>query len=160
MELHKPNSKVLRVDHAIVKKKKRVILHSGSDVMVEHVSLQKISLLLKIKLFPIIPLNEHMYLAFSFVFVFFFFFKMRSSTEGEMLMSDEIKFPCRAFGEKTMQAYLFLGFCFSLTIKCNIYFISSLRQCFSNFFSAAKIFPSKILDKSSNIQYSSNIQNR
>ena len=39
--------------------------------MVEHVSLQKISLLLKIKLFPIIPLNEHMYLAFSFVFVFF-----------------------------------------------------------------------------------------
>lgn len=33
-------------------------------------------------------------------------------------MSDEIKFPCKVFGEKkTMQAYLLFGFCFSLTIK-------------------------------------------
>lgn len=38
--------------------------------VIKHVSLQKISLLLKIKLFPIIPLNEHMYLAFSFFFFF------------------------------------------------------------------------------------------
>lgn len=136
MELHKPNSKVLRADHAIVKKKKKSFLIQIQMFVVEHVSLQNISLLLKIKLFPIIPLNEHMYLAFSF----FFFFKTRSSIEGEMLMSDEIKFPCRAFAEKTMQAYLLLGFCFSLTIKCNIYFISSLRQCFSNFFLAAKLF--------------------
>lgn len=133
----------------LLKRKKESFFTQVQMFMVKHVSLQKISLLLKIKLFPIIPLNEHMYLAFSFVF---FFFKTRSSTEGEMLMSDKIKFPRRAFGEKTMQAYLFLGFCFSLTIKCNIYFISSLRQCFSNFFSAAKFFPSKILDKSSNIQ--------
>lgn len=67
MELHKPNSKFLRADHAIVKKKKSFLIQIQMFV-VEHVSLQNISLLLKIKLFPIIPLNEHMYLAFSFFF--------------------------------------------------------------------------------------------
>lgn len=64
MELHKPNSKFLRADHAIVKKKKSFLIQIQMFV-VEHVSLH---LLLKIKLFPIIPLNEHMYLAFSFFF--------------------------------------------------------------------------------------------
>lgn len=55
----------------LLKRKKESFFTQVQMFMVEHVSLQKISLLLKIKLFPIIPLNEHMYLAFSFVFVFF-----------------------------------------------------------------------------------------
>ena len=58
----------------LLKRKKESFFTQVQMFMVEHVSLQKISLLLKIKLFPIIPLNEHMYLAFSFVFVFVFFF--------------------------------------------------------------------------------------
>ena len=49
-------------------KKKKSFLIQIQMFVVEHVSLQNISLLLKIKLFPIIPLNEHMYLAFSFFF--------------------------------------------------------------------------------------------
>ena len=48
-------------------KKKKSFFIQVQMLVVEHVSLQKISLLLKIKLFPIISLNEHMYLAFSFI---------------------------------------------------------------------------------------------
>lgn len=102
-------------------KKKKSFFIQVQMLVVEHVSLQKISLLLKIKLFPIISLNEHMYLAFSFIF----FFKTRSSIEEEMLMSDEIKFPRRAFAEKKQCRHI-CSLVFVFLSPSNVIFISSV----------------------------------
>ena len=63
--------------------------HSDSNVFWSNVyPYRKISLLLKIKLFPVTSSKVHM----CFGFFFFHLFKERNSAKGERLTSDEIKF--------------------------------------------------------------------